>query len=280
MEQKALTVSNHGPTAQWQLIQRQCKAFLESGFLPQHVKTPAQAITIAWKGHELGLAPLEAFSSIAVISGKPALSAQLMRSLVFRKFPQARLELITPLDKQHTEATWLAQRPGGKEQFFQFTMKDAEAAGLMKNNVWKQYPMAMLQARASAIACRNVFPDALMGISYTPEELGSNEIIDVDVPAGVGATSPVAQAITEAPAGPTREAGNTIGYEKRREERMSEPATDKQIARLYAIGKNLNLNHEQLTEMAGELFDVEHLTDLTKAQIQEIFKELEGPDAA
>ena len=73
-----LIVKDSQAMQQWELIQRQCRAFLESGFLPRHIQTIAQAITISWKGHELGIPPLQAFSSITVINGKPALSAELI----------------------------------------------------------------------------------------------------------------------------------------------------------------------------------------------------------
>lgn len=286
MENKLKSNSNavalHEPTAQWQLIQRQCKAFMESGFLPQHIKTPAQAITIAWKGHELGIAPLVAFSSIAVIQGKPALSAELMRSLVFKKYPAARLELITPLEKQSTEATYLAQRPGGKEQFFQFTKTDAETAGLFKNNVWKLYTKAMLQARASSMACRNVFPDALMGCVYTPEELGCQDIIDVE-PTDAGRVTP-SQNNLEAPVDKTptvkstehvNSSGNTVGYDNRKKEFDSEPATEPQGKKLFAMSKEAGYDDAQLKDLVFNVTGKESRKDLTKKDMQELYKILE-----
>lgn len=159
-------------TQAWELMQRQCKAFLDSGFLPKHIQNIAQAITIAWKGRELGLPPLQAFSSISVINGKPVLSAELMLALVYQRYPQALVEFKTPPEKQNLECTLAMARPNHKPQEFRFTIEDAKRAGIYKN-AWLTYPQALLRARAISAAVRAVFPDVLMG-GYTPEEMGEN----------------------------------------------------------------------------------------------------------
>jgi hypothetical protein len=52
-------------------------------------------------------------------------------------------------------------------------MDEAKAAQLLGKDVWKKYPAAMLRARAISAMARAMFPDAINGVSYTPEELGS-----------------------------------------------------------------------------------------------------------
>jgi hypothetical protein len=59
---------------------------------------------------------------------------------------------------------------------------------------------------------------------------------------------------------------------------QDQPATDKQLSRLYALGKGALMDHATLKEMAKSKFGVEHLVDLTKGQIQELFSNLEFPD--
>lgn len=164
----------------WELIQRQCKAFIDSGFLPSHINNNiAKAVTIAWKGHELGIPPLQAFSSITVINGKPCLSAELMLALIYTRIKGAKITFTTPPEKQNEECVVAMQRPDGSPQTFRFSLKDAERAGLIKpGGAWQKYPASMLRARAISAGARAVFPDAIMGC-YTPEEMGA-EPIDVE----------------------------------------------------------------------------------------------------
>lgn len=175
-------------TGHWDLIQRQSKAFLESGFLPAHIKNIAQAITIAWKGHELGIPPLQAFSSITVISGKPCLSAELMLALIYQRVKGAKVTFKTPPDKQSQECTVEIQRPDGEPQAFRFSIDDAKRAGLLgkPNSAWEKYPASMLRARAVSAAARAVCPDAIMGC-YTSEEMGAEPI---DIEEAVVVTAP------------------------------------------------------------------------------------------
>lgn len=60
---------------------------------------------------------------------------------------------------------------------------------MKKKDNWFNYPAAMLLARATSAAVRAVCPEVLMGVSYTPEELGASvdeqgNVLDVaEVPA-------------------------------------------------------------------------------------------------
>lgn len=162
--------------AQWELTQRQCRAFLESGFLPTHIKSVAQAITIAYKGQELGIPPLTAFSSITVIGGKPCLSAELMLALIYSRCKGAKVTFSTPTEQQHIECTVIMKRPDGDPQSFRFSIEDAQRADIYRN-AWKKYPSALLRARAISAGARAVFPDCIMGC-YTPEEMGHEPEIE------------------------------------------------------------------------------------------------------
>jgi hypothetical protein len=69
-----------------------------------------------------------------------------------------------------------------------FTMQDAKTAGLAGKGNWNKYPAAMLLARATSAAVRAACPEVLMGISYTPEELGAAVTDEGDVLAVAEAT--------------------------------------------------------------------------------------------
>jgi len=142
---------------------------VQSGFLPTTIKTPEQAIVIMLKGRELGIPPMQAFSQIAVVNGKPTMSSELMLAMIYQRVPGANVDFI------HTDAQKCiieACRPKGKPARFEFNMDDAKKAGLASKGPWISYPTAMLRARCISAMARAIFPDALAGVSYTAEELG------------------------------------------------------------------------------------------------------------
>lgn len=168
--------------ADWRMLKEQATMAVKSGFLPRAVDTPEKAIVIALKGRELGIPPMQAFSHIHIIDGKPTISAELMLSLIYKNCPGAVINYLETSDKRCVIET---KRMGHKGTTFSFTIEDAQKANLLNKHNWKSYPGAMLRARTVAMMARAVYPDAIMGCSYLPEELGA-EVDDegkvIDVP--------------------------------------------------------------------------------------------------
>jgi len=107
-----------------------------------------------------------AMTHIHVVKGKPSLSSQSMVALV-----RGAGHSITG-EKSSEKAVAVGTRVDtGDTMSETFTMDDARQAGLAGSSTWKSYPAAMLWARAVSALCRSLFPDVLMGLSYTPEEL-------------------------------------------------------------------------------------------------------------
>lgn len=146
------------------------QTLVKSGLLPQGVRTPEAAVAIILKGRELGIPPMQALSHIHVISGKPTLSAELMLAMVMKAGHEV---WIVETNAQRCEIAG-KRRGSSREQSLSFTMDDARQAGVTGNQTWKKYPDAMLRARAISAFCRMFAPDVLMGVSYTPEELGAD----------------------------------------------------------------------------------------------------------
>lgn len=144
---------------------------IKSGFLPSSIKTPEQAVVIILKGRELGMKPMQAFASIAVINGKPTISAEGMISLIYKNVQGAVIDFVKT---DNAECEISAKRPGGKKTKFSFTMDDAKRANLTGKGPWVTYPAAMLRARCISAMARALFADALSGVVYTPEELGAD----------------------------------------------------------------------------------------------------------
>ena len=155
---------------EWEMLKEQATMAVKSGLLPRAVDTVEKAIVIALKGREVGIPPMQAFSHIHVVDGKPGFSAELMLALIYKNCPGSVANYIESDEKRCVvEAT----RPGHKATRFSFTIEEARQAGLLNKNNWKGYPAAMLRARAVSAMARAIFPDAIMGCSHTPEELGA-----------------------------------------------------------------------------------------------------------
>lgn len=162
-------------------LKEQADILLKSGFLPQSIKTPEQALAIAMKGREVGFPMMQSFSHINIIGGKPCISAEGMNFLIRKNFPNARIGIIERTDLACKIKVKRDENDIPAE--FSFTIEDAKRAQLMANPSWQKYPKAMLSARCFSDMARTIFPDAIGGISYTPEELGAvvneaGEIID------------------------------------------------------------------------------------------------------
>lgn len=168
---------------EWALLKEQASMIVRTGFLPAAIKTPEQAIAIALKGRELGIPMMQAFAHVHIIQGKPTISAELMLSLIFRNCQGA---IVNYVQTSNETCVIEAKRPNGSAARFSFTIEEARKAGLLNKDSWRNYPGAMLRARAVSIMARALFPDAIMGCSYIPEEMGADvneegEVISIPV---------------------------------------------------------------------------------------------------
>lgn len=182
-----LVLSAVSSAQEWREIREQADTLVRSGLLPKTINTPEKAIVIMQKGKELGIPPMHAFSHIHIIDGKPTMSAELMLTMIVKNCPDARIAYL----QNDGEACRLeASRKAMGKSTFGFSRADANQAGLMNKDNWRKYTRAMLRSRAISEMGRSMFPDALCGISYTPEEIGgevevaeSGEIVVVEAKA-------------------------------------------------------------------------------------------------
>lgn len=138
-------------------------------------------VAIQW-GMELGLQPMQAMQSIAVINGRPSLWGDAMLALV-KAHPA--FEWIKE-DCDGNIATCTVKRRGEPEVTQSFSLEEAKKAGLTgKQGPWTQYPKRMLQMRARGFALRDAFPDALRGVISAEEardtpaerDMGAAEVV-------------------------------------------------------------------------------------------------------
>lgn len=161
------------PTNDLSVRMHYAKALASSNLLPRaYQQNPANVLVAIEYGTALGLAPMVAIQSIHVVEGKPTASAQLIGSLVRRA--GHRLRVTGDAKKAVAEIV----RADDPEYTFrsEWTIDRATQANLAGKGVWKQYPDAMLKARAITEVARDACPEVLAGVAYTAEELGADEV--------------------------------------------------------------------------------------------------------
>lgn len=161
------------------------KAMAASDLLPrQYQGKPANLLWAVSYGHTLGIAPITAIQSIHVINGKPTASADLIAGLVRRAGHKLR---VNGDDKRAVAQIIRADDPDFTFEVV-WTIERAQAAKLTGKDTWKNFPAAMLKARAITEVARAACSEILQGTIYTPEEMGAN--VDAD---GIPIEAPVQQ---------------------------------------------------------------------------------------
>lgn len=147
------------------------KLVVASGLAPQSYREPAQVMVAVQMGLEVGLAPMQALQSIAVINGRPSLWGDGARAVILRSgLLEDQAEEIVGSGDQRTAVVRL-KRVGIPTWFVgRFSVADAKKAGLWtKKGPWQDYPEVMLLNRARALAQRHGFADALRGLALAEE---------------------------------------------------------------------------------------------------------------
>jgi hypothetical protein len=138
-------------------------------------------------GLEVGLTPMAALQSIAVVNGMPTIWGDGMLGLVRQSGLLDSIDETVELDEQGepTIAICRVRRKGdANETVGSFTRAEAQKAGLWnKAGPWQQYRQRMMKMRARSWALRDKFPDVLRGLH------SAEEVIDI-TPAGSATTAP------------------------------------------------------------------------------------------
>ena len=254
----------------------------QSNLLPkQYQRNPANVLLALEYGTALGISPVVAMQQIHVIEGKPTASAQLIGGLVRNAGHKLRVEF----NRQTMTATATIIRSDDPDYQFTavWTMDRAKAANLTGKGNWRTYPDAMLKARAITEVARDACPEALFGVAYTAEELGSDSPVKVEAtltppedvadrfraaceqaglsPEAVMAYAQVAEitgdtlpalrdafkALKDAPATVDTETGEIIDAEV-----VAQPLTEAQRKRLMALAGRLNWSKEDRLSYGNE----------------------------
>lgn len=145
---------------------RFCKAIINSGLAPKGFNSPEAVMVAVQHGLELGLAPMQALQSIAIVNGKPVIYGD--TALALATAHPAFLDIEESVEGN--TATCVVKRRDRSAVVRTFSEADAKKAGLWgKAGPWQQYPSRMLQMRARSWALRDAFPDALRGLGIREE---------------------------------------------------------------------------------------------------------------
>jgi len=155
-------------------------AICSSSLVPQQYRgKKGEALAAVIYGAEIGLSPLQAMQSIAVINGKPSVYGDALIALVQAHPMYESIQESIENTKDGLTAVCTVKRKGSPEHTVRFSETDAKLAGKWgSTGPWKQYPKRMLQMRARGFACRDQFADALKGLIIR-EEAQDYEIINV-----------------------------------------------------------------------------------------------------
>ncbi len=121
------------------------------------------------RGMEVGLAPMQALASIAVINGRATIWGDAIPALLQRAGHTIDVEFEGDGDNMCAVAT-LTRGDNGKIIRRTFSVSDAKRAGLWgKSGPWTQYPKRMLAHRARTYAAKDGAADALMGLQVSED---------------------------------------------------------------------------------------------------------------
>lgn len=150
-------------------VRQMAEVVAKSGLFAE-VKSADAAMALMLLCQAEGLHPVQALRRYHIINGRPAMKADAM--LAEFQSRGGRVEWARHDDEV---CAGVFSSPGTKgDTRVEWTLADAQRAGVTGNPTWKKYPRQMLRARVISEAVRMCMPEVVVGI-YTPEEVADFE---------------------------------------------------------------------------------------------------------
>lgn len=164
----------------WRIATAVCKA----GMAPKGLDAPEKAMVAIMHGMEVGLTPMAALQSIAVVNGRPTIWGDGAIGLVRGSGKCEWIKERIDGDGDNMVAVCEVKRKGEADPIkAAFSVSDAKKASLWgKQGPWQQYPKRMLAMRARAFALRDGFADVLRGLGIAEEVQDFQPIHNVTPP--------------------------------------------------------------------------------------------------
>lgn len=181
-------------------VWRIAKAVVTAGMAPKGLDTPEKAMVAIMHGMEVGLTPMAALQSIAVVNGRPTIWGDGALGLVQGSGKLEAHKEEFEGDGESKKAICTVKRKGDPEiKRGEFSVADAKKAGLWgKSGPWTQYPSRMLMMRARGFALRDGFSDVLRGLGIA-EEVQDTPMRDVTPPSPPQPPMPPASSVPPEP---------------------------------------------------------------------------------
>lgn len=160
---------------------RIANAVVMAGMAPRGLDTPEKATIAILHGLEVGMTPMAALQSIAIVNGRPTIWGDGALGLVQGSGLMEKHKEWLEGQGDARKAFCVVKRKGDpEEKVGEFSVADAKKANLWgKSGPWTQYPDRMLKMRARGFALRDGFADVLRGLSITEEVQDYQEMRDV-----------------------------------------------------------------------------------------------------
>lgn len=151
----------------------------KSDLVPKDFKDkPGNILVAIQKGQEVGLSPMAALETIAVINGRASLWGDGLLGIVQGSSVYGGID-----ESQCSERAGVCTvtRKGEPPYTVTFTLEDAKRAGLLgKAGPWTSYTKRMLQLRARGFALRDKFADVLKGLIAAEEAMDTVTILPAE----------------------------------------------------------------------------------------------------
>ena len=178
----------------WADLMEFAKLAATSDLVPKDYRgKPANIVLAVQWGGELGLAPLQALQSIAVINGRPSIWGDGMLALC-QAHPDYE-DTVETYDEKTGVATCVAKRKRRTDKTHTFGADDVKKAGLGATH--NSYPKRMRQMRARGFALRDQWADVLKGFisreeaqDFPPEAVRA-EVVEPPKPEPTPKTPPM-----------------------------------------------------------------------------------------
>lgn len=172
-------------------VWRIARAVVAAGMAPRGLETAEKAMVAIMHGMEVGMTPMAALQSIAVVNGRPTIWGDGALGLVQGSGLMESHKEWFEGSGDTRKAFCTVKRKGDPEiKIGEFSVADAKKAGLWgKAGPWSQYSDRMLKMRARGFALRDGFSDVLRGLGIA-EEVQDTPMRDVTPQPPVPPTPP------------------------------------------------------------------------------------------